>query len=434
LRKREVDMSLIIEIRAREVLDSRGNPTIEVECITESGAYGRAIVPSGASKGKYEALELRDGDEKRFMGKGVLKAVENVNEVIAPEVVGEDCLEQAWIDRLLCELDGTENKSKLGANAILGVSLAVAKAGADFLGLPLYRYLGGVNARKLPIPFINILNGGKHADNNLDIQEFMVVPHGAPSMKEAIRYGAEVFHTLKKILKGKGYFTGVGDEGGFAPSLSSNEEALQLLVEAIKEAGYTPGNDVSLALDCAASEFWKDGKYVIDGKERTTEEMVKIYEEWVEKYPIVLIEDGLSQDDWDGWVMLTERLGGKIRIMGDDLYVTNTERIKEGIERKASNAVLIKLNQIGTVTETIEAIELAKNAGWLCVVSHRSGETEDVSIAHLAVALNTGGIKTGSLSRSERVAKYNELIRIEENLGEVSIFPKDEVKRKEKKG
>jgi len=414
-------MSLILDIVAREILDSRGNPTIEVDCITESGAFGRAQVPSGASTGKHEALELRDG-ENRYNGKGVLKAVQNVNDIIAPEITGEDVLDQANIDRILIELDGTENKSNLGANAILGVSLAVAKAGADFLGLPLYRYIGGTGARVLPVPMCNIINGGKHADNNLDIQEFMIVPKGAPSFREALRYASEIFHTLKNILKENGYFTGVGDEGGFAPSLPGNEEAIKLIIQAIEKAGYRPGEDVYLAIDAAASSFYKDGKYHFDGKVVSSEELIGIYKEWVDKYPLFSIEDGLAEDDWEGWVIMNRELGDKIQIVGDDIFVTNIKRIKKGIEKNIANAVLIKLNQIGTLTETIDAINLTHKAGWKTVVSHRSGETADTTIAHLAVAMNTGQIKTGSLSRSERIEKYNELLRIEEELDEAGVF------------
>ena len=414
-------MSLILDIVAREILDSRGNPTIEVDCITESGAFGRAQVPSGASTGKHEALELRDG-ENRYNGKGVLKAVQNVNDIIAPEITGEDVLDQANIDRILIELDGTENKSNLGANAILGVSLAVAKAGADFLGLPLYRYIGGTGARVLPVPMCNIINGGKHADNNLDIQEFMIVPKGAPSFREALRYASEIFHTLKNILKENGYFTGVGDEGGFAPSLPGNEEAIKLIIQAIEKAGYRPGEDVYLAIDSAASSFYKDGKYHFDGKVVSSEELIGIYKEWVDKYPLFSIEDGLAEDDWEGWVIMNRELGDKIQIVGDDIFVTNIKRIKKGIEKNIANAVLIKLNQIGTLTETLDAINLTHKAGWKTVVSHRSGETADTTIAHLAVAMNTGQIKTGSLSRSERIEKYNELLRIEEELDEAGIF------------
>ena len=414
-------MSLILDIVAREILDSRGNPTIEVDCITESGAFGKAQVPSGASTGKHEALELRDGED-RYNGKGVLKAVQNVNDIIAPEITGEDVLDQANIDRILIELDGTENKSNLGANAILGVSLAVAKAGADFLGLPLYRYIGGTGARVLPVPMCNIINGGEHADNNLDIQEFMIVPKGAPSFREALRYASEIFHTLKNILKENGYSTGVGDEGGFAPTLPRNEEAIKLIIQAIEKAGYRPGEDVYLAIDSAASSFYKDGKYHFDGKVVSSEELIGIYKEWVDKYPLFSIEDGLAEDDWEGWVIMNRELGDKIQIVGDDIFVTNIKRIKKGIEKNIANAVLIKLNQIGTLTETIDAINLTHRTGWRTIVSHRSGETADTTIAHLAVAMNTGQIKTGSLSRSERIEKYNELLRIEEELDEAGVF------------
>jgi len=414
-------MSLILDIVAREILDSRGNPTIEVDCITESGAFGRAQVPSGASTGKHEALELRDGED-RYNGKGVLKAVQNVNDIIAPEITGEDVLDQANIDRILIELDGTENKSNLGANAILGVSLAVAKAGADFLGLPLYRYIGGTGARVLPVPMCNIINGGKHADNNLDIQEFMIVPKGAPSFREALRYASEIFHTLKNILKENGYFTGVGDEGGFAPTLPRNEEAIKLIIQAIEKAGYRPGEDVYVAIDAAANGFYQDGKYRFDGEVIPSEDLIAIYKEWVDKYPLCSIEDGLAEDDWNGWETMNRELGDKIQIVGDDIFVTNIKRIKKGIEKNIANAVLIKLNQIGTLTETLDAINLTHKAGWKTVVSHRSGETVDTTIAHLAVAMNTGQIKTGSLSRSERVEKYNELLRIEEELDEAGIF------------
>ncbi len=414
-------MSLILDIIAREILDSRGNPTIEVDCITESGAFGRAQVPSGASTGKHEALELRDGED-RYNGKGVLKAVQNVNDIIAPEITGEDVLDQANIDRILIELDGTENKSNLGANAILGVSLAVAKAGADFLGLPLYRYIGGTGARVLPVPMCNIINGGKHADNNLDIQEFMIVPKGAPSFREALRYASEIFHTLKNILKENGYSTGVGDEGGFAPTLPANEEAIKLIIQAIEKAGYRPGEDVYVAIDAAANGFYQDGKYRFDGEVIPSEDLIAIYKEWVDKYPLFSIEDGLAEDDWDGWETMNRELGDKIQIVGDDIFVTNIKRIKKGIEKNIANAVLIKLNQIGTLTETLDAINLTHKAGWKTVVSHRSGETVDTTIAHLAVAMNTGQIKTGSLSRSERIEKYNELLRIEEELDEAGIF------------
>jgi len=415
-------MSTIIEIYAREILDSRGNPTIEVECITESGAFGRAEVPSGASTGKREAIELRDNDASRYLGKGVQNAVKNVNEIIAPEVIGEDVLEQRWIDKLLLEIDGTENKSRLGANAILGVSMAVAKAGADYLGVPLYKYIGGLSSHIIPVPQMNILNGGKHAGNNLEMQEFMIFPYGAPSFKEALRYGSEVFHTLKNLLKERGFSTGVGDEGGFSPNLDSNEEPLKLIVEAIEKAGYTPGKDIGIAIDPAANSFYNNGKYIIKGNELSSDDMISLYEDWCNKYPLVSIEDGLAEDDWDGWVKMTERIGNKIQIVGDDIYVTNPEYIQKGIEKKASNAALIKLNQIGTLTETVDAVNLTHKNGWNTVISHRSGETEDTSIAHLAVAVGSGQIKTGSVSRSERIAKYNELLRIEEEIGEIAIF------------
>jgi enolase len=417
-------MTVVEHVMAREVLDSRGNPTVEVEVYLEGGARGRAIVPSGASTGEHEAVELRDGDAKRYGGKGVLKAVHNVNEVIAPEIVELDALDQVYIDKLLCELDGTRNKSKLGANAILGVSLAVARAAADALGLPLYQYIGGINAKFLPVPMMNVLNGGKHADNAIDIQEFMIVPVGADSFREAVRYGAEVFHTLKKILGERGLATSVGDEGGFAPRLSSNREALEILMVAIKKAGYEPGADIALAIDAAASEFYKGDRYHLaaEGKTLDVEEMVTFYESLARDFPIVSIEDGLAEDDWSGWRLLTERLGGRIQIVGDDIFVTNVERLERGIEEGVANSILIKLNQIGTLTETLDAIEVGKRAGYTSVISHRSGETEDVTIAHVAVATNAGQIKTGSASRTDRIAKYNELIRIEEELGEVAAF------------
>ena len=417
-------MSRIIDIYAREVLDSRGNPTVEVEVLTEEGGVGRAIVPSGASTGAHEAVELRDGDKSRYLGKGVQKAVDNVNEIIADEIIGEEVLEQVRIDNLMIELDGTENKGKLGANAILGVSIAVAKAAADELGLHLYEYLGGVNSKVIPLPMMNILNGGEHADNNVDIQEFMIMPVGAETFKEAIRMGAEIFHSLKNVLKGRGLNTAVGDEGGFAPNLNSNEEALETIVEAIKEAGYKPKEDVVLALDVASTEMFEDGKYNFKGEGvvRTTDELISYYEMFVEKYPIISIEDGLSEDDWDGWVKLTERLGKKIQLVGDDLFVTNVERLKKGIEMNVSNSILIKLNQIGTITETLDAIELAKRHGFTCIISHRSGETEDTTIADLAVAVNSGQIKTGSASRTDRIAKYNQLLRIEDYLEDEAIF------------
>ena len=420
-------MPFITDVYAREVLDSRGNPTIEVEVVTESGAFGRALVPSGASTGEHEAVELRDGDKKRYLGKGVLKAVENVNDVIAPEILGFNVLDQVAIDMILIDLDGTPNKAKLGANAILGVSMAVAKAAAEYLGLELYHYLGGFNAKQLPVPMMNILNGGEHADNSVDFQEFMIMPVGAPTFTEAIRYGAEVFHSLKKVLQQKGYNTGVGDEGGFAPNLKSNEEALEVIMEAIKEAGYKPGKDIVLAMDVAASEFYdkKAGNYILKGEGRTlsVEELINLYGELCDKYPIVSIEDGLDENDWKGWKKLTKKLGKKIQLVGDDLFVTNTERLAKGIKDGIANSILIKVNQIGTLTETIDAIEMAKRAGYTSVISHRSGETEDTTIADLAVALNAGQIKTGSASRTDRVAKYNQLIRIEDQLGFTSEYP-----------
>ncbi len=417
-------MPYIDEILAREVLDSRGNPTVEVEVYTESGAFGRATIPSGASTGEHEAIELRDGDPERFMGKGVLKAVENVNEIIAPEIEGMNTLDQRGIDLFMLELDGTENKEKLGANAILGVSLAVAKAAADYLNIPLYNYIGGVNAHIIPIPQMNILNGGKHADNNVDLQEFMIAPIGAESFKEALRMCAETYHTLKKVLKEKGYSTSVGDEGGFAPNLKSNEEPLELIVEAIEKAGYEPGVDIYIALDPAASEFYKEGKYILkaENRELKAEEMVNFYEKLVEKYPIYSIEDGLAEDDWTGWQILTERLGNKIQLVGDDIFVTNPERLSKGIEIGVANSILIKLNQIGTLTETLETVELAKKSGYSCVVSHRSGETEDTIIADFTVAINTGQIKTGAPCRVDRVAKYNQLLRIEEEMGDLAVY------------
>lgn len=417
-------MSEIIDIYAREILDSRGNPTIEVETYLESGFVGIAQVPSGASTGTYEAVELRDNDEKRFNGKGVLEAVDNVNEIIAPEVVGIDSLDQCYIDRLMIDLDGTPNKSRLGANAILGVSLSVAKAAADFLCLPLYRYIGGVNAKELPVPFMNILNGGKHADSGVDLQEFMIVPVGGINFTENYRWAAETFQSLKKVLKREGYNVSVGDEGGFAPQLKSSEEALEVIVEAISLAGFQPGKDIYIALDSAASEFYQDGKYILsrEGVERTAEEMISYYERLVEKFPIISIEDGLAEDDWDNWSKLTRRLGDRIQIVGDDLYVTNQIRLEKGIQLGASNSILIKLNQIGTLTETLDTIEMAKRAGFTSIISHRSGETEDTTIADLAVATNSGQIKTGSLCRTDRIAKYNQLLRIEEELGELAVF------------
>lgn len=417
-------MPYIEDVFAREILDSRGNPTVEVEVYLESGIMGRAAVPSGASTGEREALELRDGDPDRYGGKGVLKAVQNVNEIIADELIGLDAREQVFIDELMIELDGTENKEKLGANAILGVSMAVLRAAAAYSELPVYQYLGGACARDIPVPMMNILNGGAHADNRVDIQEFMIVPAGAPTFREALRYGSEVFHTLKSILKEKGYRTSVGDEGGFAPNLKSNEEALQLIVSAIKKAGYEPGKDVFLALDPAASEFYKDGKYVLSstGDKLDSSAIIGVYEDWVSKYPIVMIEDGLAQDDWDGWKEMTERMGKRIQLTGDDIFVTNTKILREGIDKGIANAVLIKLNQIGTVTETVEAIKMAYRAGYGAVVSHRSGETEDPIIADLSVALGTRQIKTGSASRTDRLAKYNQLLRIEEELEDGALY------------
>ena len=416
-------MSGIVDIHAREVLDSRGNPTVEVEVTLETGAFGRAIVPSGASTGTYEAVELRDGDKNRYLGKGVKKAVANVNDIIASELIGEESLDQVYIDKKMIEMDGTPNKARLGANAILGVSLAVAKASAQELGLPLYRYIGGTNAKVLPVPLMNILNGGKHADSGVDLQEFMIAPIG-PNFAESLRMGSEVFHHLKSVLKEKGYNVGVGDEGGFAPNLKNSEEALEVIVEAIKKAGYEPGKDIYIALDPASSEFYEDGKYVLkrEGAVRTSEEMIDFYESLIERFPIISIEDGLAEDDWDGWVKMTERLGNKIQLVGDDLFVTNVTRLSKGIEIGAANSILIKLNQIGTLTETLDTIELAKKAGFTTVISHRSGETEDTTIADLVVAVNGGQIKTGSLCRSERIAKYNQLLRIEEELGEGAVF------------
>ncbi len=419
-------MSIIIDVNAREVLDSRGNPTVEVEVLTESGAWGRAIVPSGASTGEHEAVELRDGDKERYLGKGVLKAVQNVNDVIAPEVVGQSVMDQTYIDNLLLELDGTENKSKLGANATLGVSLAVAKAGANYVGLPLYKYIGGVNAKTLPVPMMNILNGGSHADNNVDLQEFMIFPIGADSFSSAVRMGVEVFHNLKNVLKEKGLNVAVGDEGGFAPDLKSNEEAIQVIVEAVGRTKYEMGKDLFIALDPASSEFYnkETKKYELksENKELTSEEMVDYYADLCAKYPIASIEDGLAEDDWDGWKLMVEKLGDKIQIVGDDLLVTNVKRLKKAIAEKACNSILIKVNQIGTLTETLDAIELAHKNGMTAVVSHRSGETEDTTISDLVVAMNTGQIKTGSACRSDRIAKYNQLLRIEEELDEDGVF------------
>ncbi|SFL60554.1 phosphopyruvate hydratase [Halanaerobium salsuginis] len=413
----------ITDVYAREILDSRGNPTVEVEVVLEDGVMGRAAVPSGASTGEHEAVELRDGGD-RYLGKGVLNAVKNVNEVIAPEIIGYDVREQIEIDNLMRELDGTSNKGKLGANAILGVSMAVAKAAAEATGNYLYNYIGGMNAKTLPVPMMNILNGGEHADNNVDLQEFMIMPVGATSFREALRMGSEVYHNLKKVLQKKELGTGVGDEGGFAPDLSSNEEALQVIVEAIEAAGYEPGDDFYIALDPAASEFYKDGKYVLagEGVEKTSEEMIDFYENLIDKYPIISIEDGLAEDDWEGFAKMTARLGDRLQIVGDDLFVTNVERLSRGIAEQSANSILIKVNQIGSLTETLNTIQMATRAGFTSVVSHRSGETEDVTISDLVVAMNTGQIKTGAPARSERVAKYNQLLRIEESLGEAAEF------------
>jgi len=418
-------VSDIAEIRAREILDSRGNPTVEVEVRLESGAEGRAAVPSGASTGSGEALELRDGDKRRFGGRGVRQAVKNVEQVIAPELVGLDALDQAAIDRALCVLDGTPQKETLGANALLGVSLACARAAADHLGIPLFRYLGGPAARTLPLPLMNVINGGAHADNRLDVQEFMLVPAGLPSFAEALRAGAEVFHALRRLLRSEGYTTGVGDEGGFAPDLPSTEAALTLLLRAVETAGYRPGEDIWLALDVAANELWRDGRYRAPGEGATwtTEELVDVYERLAGRFPLVSIEDGLREDDWDGWVSLTRRLGRRLQVVGDDLFVTNPARLAEGIRRGAANAILVKVNQIGTLTEALEAVEMAKAAGYGAIISHRSGETEDTFIADLAVGVNAGQIKTGSLSRSDRIAKYNQLLRIEEWLGDSARWP-----------
>ena len=418
-------METIEIVFAREILDSRGNPTIEVEVGLSDGAWGQAAVPSGASTGKFEALDLRDGDSKRYSGKGVLKAVDNVNTAIGPAITGMDPFDQSLIDTTMIELDGTPNKEKLGANSLLGVSLAVARAAADSLGIPLYRYIGGTNARRLPMPMMNILNGGMHASNNLDLQEFMIVPKGGETFKDALRIGAEVFHSLAKVLSDKGFSTGVGDEGGFAPNLTSNDQGIEMILHGIEKAGYKPGEDVVLALDAAACSFYKDGKYTFimsDQSERDSMMMIDFYTELADRYPIFSLEDGLDESDWDGWKVLTQRLGDKIQIVGDDLFVTNPERISRGIKESSANAVLIKLNQIGTLTETLHAIEMAHRIGWKTIISHRSGETEDTFIADLSVATGSGQIKTGSLSRSERICKYNRLLRIEEELGEMAIF------------
>ncbi|HHU51937.1 MAG TPA: phosphopyruvate hydratase [Firmicutes bacterium] len=424
-------MTSIVDVYAREILDSRGNPTVEVEVTLADGSVGRAAVPSGASTGAFEAVELRDGDKERYLGKGVQKAVTNVNEEIAGEVVGMDAVDQVGIDRLMLELDGTANKGKLGANAILGVSLAVAKAAANSFGLPLFRYLGGANAKELPVPMMNILNGGKHADNSVDLQEFMIMPVGAESFSECLRWGTEIFHALKKVLKGKGYATSVGDEGGYAPDLKSNQEALDVIMEAIQQVGLTPGQDVVFAMDPASTELWEaakekgeEGKYFFwkSNMMKTREEMVEFWADLVNKYPIISIEDGMAEEDWEGWKLLTERIGEKVQLVGDDLFVTNTERLAKGINLRVANSILIKVNQIGTLTETLDAIEMAKRAGYTAIISHRSGETEDTTISDIAVATNAGQIKTGAPSRTDRVAKYNQLLRIEDLLAEEAVF------------
>ena len=418
-------MSAIVDIVGREILDSRGNPTIECDVLLESGVMGRAAVPSGASTGSREAIELRDGDKSRYLGKGVLKAVEHINTEISEAVLGLDASEQAFLDKTLIDLDGTDNKSRLGANAMLAVSMAVARAAAEESGLPLYRYFGGMGGVQLPVPMMNVINGGAHANNNLDLQELMIIPVGAPTFREAVRWGAEVFHALKKIIHDKGMSTAVGDEGGFAPSVESHEAAIQLILQAIEKAGYSAGDQIALGLDCAASEFYKDGKYVIagEGLSLSAEEWTSMLANWVEKYPIISIEDGMAEGDWDGWKLLTERLGQKVQLVGDDLFVTNTKILKEGIDKGIANSILIKINQIGTLSETFAAIEMAKRAGYTAVISHRSGETEDSTIADIAVGLNAGQIKTGSMSRSDRIAKYNQLLRIEEDLGEIAVYP-----------
>jgi enolase len=427
-------MSSIISVHARQILDSRGNPTVEVDVVTEAGFLGRAAVPSGASTGKHEAVELRDGEKSKYMGKGVLKAIENVNNVIAKELVGVSVSEQTYIDHLLIKLDGTENKAKLGANATLAVSMAVAKAAAEESGLPLFRYLGGVNGTVLPMPMMNIINGGVHADNKIDFQEFMIIPVGAPSFSEGLRWGVEIFHHLKSVLKKKGYSTNVGDEGGFAPEIKSNEEAIETVLEAISAAGYKPGSDIAIAMDAASSEMYDESartyKFYKSNPDKviTSDEMVAYWTEWVNKYPIISIEDGMAEDDWEGWKKLTDAVGSKCQLVGDDLFVTNVKRLKEGIDKGIGNSILIKVNQIGTVTETINAVQMAQHAGYTSVMSHRSGETEDTTIADLAVALNCGQIKTGSASRTDRMAKYNQLIRIEEILGENAIYPKGKIK------
>ena len=418
-------MSAIVDIVGREILDSRGNPTVECDVLLESGTMGRAAVPSGASTGSREAIELRDGDKSRYLGKGVLKAVEYINTEIAEAVLGLDASEQAFLDKTLIDLDGTENKSRLGANAMLAVSMAVARAAAEESGLPLYRYFGGMGAIQMPVPMMNVVNGGAHANNTLDIQEFMIIPIGAPTFREAMRYGAEVFHALKKIIHDKGMSTAVGDEGGFTPSVDSHEAAILLILEAIDKAGFVAGEQIALALDCAASEFYKDGKYHLagEGLSLTAEAWTDMLATWVDKYPIISIEDGMAENDWDGWKVLTDRLSKKVQIVGDDLFVTNTKIFKEGIDKGIANSILIKINQIGTLTETFAAIEMAKRAGYTAVISHRSGETEDSTIADIAVGTNAGQIKTGSLSRSDRMAKYNQLLRIEEDLGEIAVYP-----------
>ena len=419
-------MSAIVDIVGREILDSRGNPTVECDVLLESGVMGRAAVPSGASTGSREAIELRDGDKARYGGKGVLKAVEHINTEISEAVLGLDASEQAFLDKTMIDLDGTENKSRLGANAMLAVSMAVARAAAEESGLPLYRYFGGMNGTQLPVPMMNVINGGAHANNSLDLQEFMIVPVGASSFREALRQGAEVFHALKKIIDSKGMSTAVGDEGGFAPSVENHEAAIQLILQAISDAGYTPGQEIVLALDCAASEFYKDGKYVLAGEgglQLDAAGWTDMLATWVDKYPIISIEDGMAEGDWDGWKLLTERLGQKVQLVGDDLFVTNTKILKEGIDKHIANSILIKINQIGTLTETFQAIEMAKRAGYTAVISHRSGETEDSTIADIAVGTNAGQIKTGSLSRSDRMAKYNQLLRIEEDLGDMAEYP-----------
>ena len=419
-------MSAIVDIVGREILDSRGNPTVECDVLLESGVMGRAAVPSGASTGSREAIELRDGDKARYGGKGVLKAVEHINTEISEAVLGLDASEQAFLDKTMIDLDGTENKSRLGANAMLAVSMAVARAAAEESGLPLYRYFGGMNGTQLPVPMMNVINGGAHANNSLDLQEFMIVPVGASSFREALRQGAEVFHALKKIIDGKGMSTAVGDEGGFAPSVENHEAAIQLILQAISDAGYTPGQEIVLALDCAASEFYKDGHYVLAGEgglQLDSAGWTDMLATWVDKYPIISIEDGMAEGDWDGWKLLTERLGQTVQLVGDDLFVTNTKILKEGIDKHIANSILIKINQIGTLTETFQAIEMAKRAGYTAVISHRSGETEDSTIADIAVGTNAGQIKTGSLSRSDRMAKYNQLLRIEEDLGDMAEYP-----------